>query len=931
MKSQLNLKKALITVLFVIIGVTVFAQTGKISGKVSDKKTGETLIGVTVKIAGTTKGASTDVEGRYIISGLTPGRYILEASYVGYLTKRITEIDVKAQNVSPADFVMEESNSQKLNEVVITATVKQESVNTLYSLQKQSIRISDGISADLIRKSPDKNTSEVLKRVSGTSIQDNKFVVVRGLGDRYNTTLMNNAILPSSEPDKKAFSFDVIPSSLIDNIVISKTGTPDLPGDFAGGAVQIFTKDFPAQKFMSIQVGAGFNTQTTFKNFKRGTKGSTDFLGFDNGDRKLPQAFKDVQKVYFTDAVSPEKRAEVSQSFSNTYGLRDQFKALPTANLQFTFGDTKMLMDDSKFGYIFSVNYRNSTDILFRDRFENNITKFQNFDSKDVLYQSGNSSGAMLNLAYTYGTSKFSFKNFFSNSFSNNYAERSGSYNEGGDITHVKSLQTDVAQNGLFNSVLEGSHNLTENKIAIDYNVSYGYSYRKQPDQRTLEGQRRNDESIYSLTLNPFNNPAVQHAGRVYSDLGENIYGGKVNIAKSYSLFNYNQKVKVGYLTSYRDRSFDITALGYGLNNGTAKAFRFENGVTMENIFSKENIKNNDIVLSFISGSSYNYKGTGFLNAGYLQSENQFTDKLRVIWGARLENYKQEITPTGQPSAKQSYTNTDVLPSVNFTYALTDNSNLRLSGFQSVSRPEMRELADYLVYDYVTDFTVRGNPDLKRALITNIDVRYELFPSAGQIFSISGFYKDFKNPIEQINGGNKDFSFQNAKKATDYGAEIEFRKKLDFISEDGIFKNLTFYVNAAYIKSKVELENSDTNRPLQGQSPYLINGGLQYVNTNGDLSFNLLYNRIGQRLAFAGVRMGTDIYENPRDLIDFQVSKKIIKNKAELRLNVSDIFAQKQMLYQNFDKKTAYSSSEDRVFQSTRPGRSISLNFLYNF
>lgn len=932
MKLNLNFKKALLTMLCVVLSGMVFAQgTGKISGKVTDKKTGETLIGVTVKIDGTTKGLSTDVDGKFLLTGVLAGKYTLEASYIGYSTKRITEIEVKGQNTTIVDFVMEESNTQKLNEVVITATAKQESVNTLYSMQKQSLRISDGISADVIRKSPDKNTSEVLKRVSGTSIQDNKFVVVRGLGDRYNTTLMNNAVLPSSEPDKKAFSFDVIPSSLIDNIIISKTAAPDLPGDFSGGAVQIFTKDFPDQKFMSIQAGVGFNTQTTFKKMKLGTRGSTDFLGFDNGDRKLPNAFSKIKNNYFNESVvSPEKRAEVSQAFPNTFGMRNEFTALPTGNVQFTFGDTKVLSNDRKFGYIFSINYRNSVEFLSRDRDDYDIEKVNKFKFSDVLYQVGNSSGAMLNFAYTYGKSKFTFKNFFSNTFANNYSERSGFYDEGGDKTNIRSYQTDVTQNGLFNSVLEGSHNLTESKITIDYNVSYGYSYRKQPDQRTLETQQRGSDPAYYLTLSSFNNPNIQHAGRLYSDLSENIYGAKINAAKSYSLFDHNQKIKVGYLASYRDRNFDLDALGYGLNDRGADAFKIGDGITVTNIFSRENLAKNNIVLSYISGSSYSYKGTGNLNAGYVQSENQFTDKLRVLWGARIENYKQEIKPKGNTAGKQSYTNTDVLPSVNFTYALTDKSNLRLSGFQSVSRPEMRELADFLYYDFVTDYTVRGNKDLQRSLITNADVRYEIFPSAGQIFSISGFYKDFKKPIEQTNGGNKDFGFQNADKATDYGAEIELRKKLDFLDEQGTFKNFTFYVNAAYIKSKVTLKDGKT-RPLQGQSPYLINGGLQFVNNNGDLSFNLLYNRIGERLAFAGVARGVDIYEKPRDVVDFQVSKKLIKNKAELRLNVSDIFAQKQQFYNNYDSKTSYNSSEDRLVQSTKPGRNISLNFIYNF
>jgi hypothetical protein len=291
LKSQLNLKTAIITVLFVIISAAVFAQTGKISGKVSDKKTGETLIGVTVKIKGTTKGASTDVEGRYVIPALTPGKYTIEASYIGYSTKNITDVEVKGTGSTVLDFIMEESNSQDLSEVVITASVRKESMNTLYANQKSSLSISSGISAELIRKSPDRNTSDVLKRVSGASIQDNKFIIVRGLSDRYNSAMLNNAALPNTEVDKKAFSFDILPSNLIDAIVVNKTASPDLPGDFSGGIVQVTTKDFPDNPFLNFSLGTSYNTQSAFKDFKKASGSKNGALGSYNKDRDIPASF----------------------------------------------------------------------------------------------------------------------------------------------------------------------------------------------------------------------------------------------------------------------------------------------------------------------------------------------------------------------------------------------------------------------------------------------------------------------------------------------------------------------------------------------------------------------------------------------------------------------------------------------------------------
>jgi len=933
-KIAITLFKLTICLLFTASFSLAHAQgTGKLTGKITDQKTGEALIGASILVEGTQKGAATNVNGEYIISDVPAGAHSVLVRYVGYQNKQISDIEIKAGQPTILNIIMAEAATQQLAAVTVKATFRQESANALYSQQKNSTRVSDGISAESIRRSPDRNTGEVLKRVSGTSIQDGKFVVVRGLGDRYNTTMLNNAVLPSSEPDRKAFSFDVIPSSLVDNIVISKTATPDLPGDFAGGAVQITTKDFPEVKVVSLQLGVYGNTQTTFKDFKQGTTGSLDFLGgYDNGSRELPSTWKKLNKSDYL-SYSASQQVTVAQQFKNTYGLRKQFSGYPGQNLQLVVGNTKTLSDDSKFGYIASVNYSNNIEKFNRERDAYTVADGQPiYNLDDELYNFTNTVGALLNLSYSHKNSKYSLKNLYNNVFTNNYAERSGAYVEGGDITNVRAAQTDVTRNGLISTVFEGQHFLPTSKINIDYNLSYGYSYRKQPDQRILEQfQRPSDSQNWYVSLSNFNQAAIQNAGRLYSDLGENIYGGKVNVSIPYKLFKQtNNKFKFGYLTQLRDRDYSIETLGYAIAGGAnGRNIYLTNGLTVDNIFSNTNLAQYSIGIFPINGYNINYNGKVYLNAGYLMTENKLSDDLRLIAGARVERFEQTIQ---QPGAKQQkYLNTDVLPSVNLIYALNAKSNLRIAGSQTVARPELRELAQFSYYDFVTDFNVVGNPNLKRTLITNADIRYEFFPAAGQIMSVSGFYKHFDNAIERTNDGNRTFSFANAKSAYDFGAELEFRRRLDILGSQAYLKNLTFYVNASYIKSRVTVANSNPNRPLQGQSPYLLNGGLQYVGSTNGLVLNLLYNKIGERIAYVGENSGRDIYENPRDLLDFQVGKRIIKNKAEIKLNISDIFAQPIRLYTNYDNKKVYNASVDKNFQSTKPGRNISLQFVYNF
>jgi TonB-dependent receptor len=900
---------------------------------VTDIKSGDALIGATVSIKGSTVGVAVNVDGKFQLSNLQPGKYILVIKYIGYQTKEISDVDVKVNDITPLDVNLEPATSHSLKEVTIRASYRQESVTSLYAKQKNSVQVTDGISADLIRRSPDRNTGDVLKRVSGTSVQEGKFVIVRGLAERYNANMLNGTVLPSSEPDRKAFAFDIIPSSLVDNIVIYKTATPDLPGDFAGGAINTITKDIPDNKFMEATVNVGYTSKATFKNnfVDPNPHGKYDWLGYDDGSRKLPSAYADIRSTYTSGTTSAEKIA-IAQQFPNSFPYQTDQYNLPNIGLQFTTGNSKAIREDSKFGYNFSFNYTTGHKVTTGSR-----TQYNESNKDELLYGYDRNNfinyktlGGVLNLGYTYGKNKFSFRNLYNNDFTINFEQTNNGINTGSDI-HYKGFSVETTQNGLYSSILEGQHSIGERNILIDWNANYGLSYRNQPDQRIVTIITPPGQPEY-ISLSSENSPKPNDLGRVYSDLHENIYGGKVNLTYPFKWLNESQKFKLGGLIQHRSRDFTIDALGYtdAIGFGNRSVF-LQNGLTIDNVFSPESVHQNGIDLSILDQSSTSYTGTADLDAGYAMFDNKFTDKLRFVWGARVERYNQVLAPAGK--AEQTYDNTDVLPSGNLTYSLSDKINLRASYFKSINRPEFRELASFRYYDYQTNYIIIGNDQLERSTISNGDLRLEYFPSAGEIFSFSAFYKKFTNPIEQINLGNDVLSYENAVSAKDLGFEMELRKKLEFLSPGSFLKDMSFYVNASYIDAKVNLgAGRNVSTPLQGQSPYLINSGLYYAPSGSDFSFNVLYNRVGERLAFRGTDHSIDIYEKPRDILDFQVSKRLLNRRAELKLTFSDILGQPYSLYLNYGdpNKTAYNSKEDKTIQNRYAGFWTALSFKYN-
>ncbi len=916
------------TLLFLSVFTIAQAQKARLSGKVMNERN-EPLAGANIIITnGASKQAISDVEGKFYFDFEVGTKHTLVVSRVGYETKEISEVEALLNQENYLEIVLKESSKTKLEGVTVVATSRrQENTSALLSFQRNNTALSSGLAADFIRRTPDRNTGEVLKRVSGTSIQDNKFVVVRGLSDRYNSAVINNAPLPSTEPDKKAFSFDVIPSALIDNIIINKTATPELPGEFAGGLVQINTKDVPTRDLLSVSVSLGFNTQSVFKDFTSNNRNGMDWLGFDDDTRGLPKGFPSSAQVYR--AGNTQQRLEWTRSFNSNVYAETNNTALPTQTYSITWGKSNKFKNGGTLGTIFSVQYRNSM-------LKYNVERRLHEDDGGTVVQLNDdqnkysvNTGAIANITYVKGRHKVSFKNLYNQLFEDNYYIRSGINND--RIQDINFRSSVLNQRSLYSGQLEGNHQLTTSGVKLMWNGNFAYNWKSQPDLRTLSYNRGKG------TTDPFeyNDDDTR---RFFSSLKDYSYGANGSISIPFTFNKDKQTFKAGGSTLIRIRDFRSRIFQYV----PASATQFDQTketLPFDQIFAPQNIGIDGFVLNDFTNNQDKYFGVSVLNGMFGMFDNKFGEKIRLVWGVRVENFQQFLT-TKDVTSKRVIVNTekwDVLPSFNFTFAPNTKNSIRVAGSRTVARPEFREIAPFSFYDYEANYGVNGNVSLQRSSILNGDIRYEFYPKGGEAITFGAFYKFFNDPIElRLDPSSvldrRNYGYSNADEAYTLGAEFEVRKNLDFLGES--FTNFSTFANLTYIYSKVTLQGSSpTTRPLQGQSPYLINLGLQYNSKQGGWNGSLLYNRIGQRLALVGIsNLGfPDVFERPRDQVDFQLAKKILKNKAEIKLTWADLLNPAYYFYENVDSKKAFNSGSDRLFNSYKPGSTITIGFTYDF
>jgi TonB-dependent receptor len=929
----------LLCLTFTIFTNLTFAQTGKIAGKVFDGKTGEVLIGVKVTIEGTITATSSDYEGKFSLSNLKPGTYNLLVSYIGYSKKVLTGIEVKAKEVTSINISMVES-TKAFNDIVIRGEVKKESANALLIQQKNATTISDGVSIETIRKTPDRNTSDVLKRVSGATIQDNKYAIIRGLPDRYNAAFVNGSPLPSSEPDRKAFAFDIFPANLLDNIVIVKSATPDLSGEFAGGLILIKTKDIPDQTFYNLSFGTSINTITTFNKFNTNVNGSTDFLGIDDGTRKLPSSFPDNKtmqslqnNIQTTDDV--KRLVAVAKPFNNNFKINENASMRPAYSFQFSMGHLKKLKT-SELGSVFSMSMQNTptTQQVTRKDYDNNGKIFDFNDEQNTI---NTLNGFLWNLSIKNKSNKISFKNLLNINSNDQTVIRNGDDMING-LTQ-KSIAMWYTQNVLNSHQVSGEHFAKRMKSKINWTLGYSGLNRETPDFRRVRYQKNtgDETAVFQIPLGP--NPQAEIAGRFFSTQNDKIYNAGLDISRPMNIKKFKNEIKFGGYAQYRDRDFNARQLGYSYAPGKTPDL---NTLPIDQIFAQENISSDGLVMKELTKATDAYTASSNLFAAYLRFDSKITNKLKAVWGARLESYNQKLntfkTGDDAPFILDS-TVVDILPSINLIYSLTTKSNLRASYSQTVSRPEFRELASFSFFDFNDNLLVEGNSDLKRTKIHNYDVRYEFYPTPAQIVSGSVFYKQFENPIEKtleaaLNVRN--MKYQNVASAFSYGIEIDYKLNFGqlFAVKNSFLEGLNFIGNLAYIKSEVDvskvLATGDKIRPLQGQSPYIINGSLQYTNTKKEYGVSVSFNRVGERIVNVGNIEYASYWENPRSVIDLQINKTFYK-KLDVRFGIRDLLAQNIVFYQNNDTNTSYDSDKDNAIWNFKVGTTYSVNLSYKF
>lgn len=945
------------------------SQTGRISGIIMDSKTGETLPGATILIEGTAKGASADFDGKFSINNVIAGKVTLIASYISYTSKKIAEVSVKANDVTDINILLEPSSSQDLSEVEVVVTLNKENNTALVLQQKNNASVSDGISAETIRRTPDRNTSDVLKRISGVTIQDDKFVIIRGLNERYNTSYLNGSPLPSTEPDKKAFAFDLFPSNMLDNIVINKTATPDMPSEFAGGIVQINTKSIPEKNFVSFSGGAGYNSVTTGKAKIIYDGGKYDKYGFDDGSRNLSADVPVLQDKALW--IANKDQARVATYFKNDWGF-SQSKFAPNTNVQLAAGYNFKLKERDFLGVIFSLGYNSTQNLYTMQRKEytgllianNNPDNVQTeSETYNKVYQTQTSTGALLNLACKINeNNSISLKNLMTGYADNKFINANGISPIDAPGIQNRINSRFFTANQILSSQLNGDHLLPKTKIKIGWNAGISTVQRTVPNLRFTSYSKYDviqdpenpnpKDTVYRADIANGQNTGPNYAGyRVYSKLNEKIQNTKIDISRPFKITeDFKIDLKIGALYQDRIRTYNIRQ--FGLNQYSAfGVFKDDSLLYLpeSEIFSPQNMSVTPVgtggfKATEITHDDDNYKATSKLIGGYGMAEFKFRDKLRLIGGLRYESYSQQVNILIKKidSIFVKSTVVDYLPSINLIYNITNELAIRLAYYKTLNRPEFRELAVTNWFDPETRLSIAGNAALTRCYIQNYDARFEIYPGRGQLFTTSGFYKYFNTPIERymIGGSENQIYYNNANFATIYGGELEYRVNVGAILKKDSVKflnNLNLFSNLSLIKSEVNVKGINSKVPdtrtMQGQAPYIINAGISYIDTKNGFSVTGMVNRVGERIYIVGNEQIANRWENARTVLDVQTTKSFFKNKLEIRLNIKDLLQQNSIIYYkgNDRKSNAYDAKVDYVNFKRNFGSTYSFVISYKF
>jgi hypothetical protein len=856
---------------------TVTAQTpttGRIVGRVLDAGNGAGLTDAGIQVVGTTIGATSGVDGRFTINGVPAGTVTLTVRRIGYAPKTVTGIFLEGGKSVEQDITLAAA-SLELSAQVVTAAAERGTVNEALDSQKNSVNVVNSVTAEEIAKSPDGDAAAAVQRVSGVSVQDGKYVFVRGLGDRYTQASLNGARIPSPEPEKKVVPLDLFPAGLLQTITTIKTFTPDQPGDFSGAQVDIQTKEFPAQRTWAMSTSMGGSDAVVGRNVLMPTRVSGDLFANGAVPRSLPGFIRQFGN-FSNNAPAQADYNRMVSDFRNAWSPRGLEGGVNGSTSVSVGGNDPVF--GRRVGYLVSGTYSYSQEARLDnvralalaqtgatpseiDRFEGEMGK------ASVLW------GGLANFSTLLGSrTRLAFNNTYNRTMDSE-ARREEGLSENLGIPFIITRQRYVERSVRSSQLLLQSDLTGRQKLEFALTTS-GVT-RTEPDRSEFVQAIFSDPSTGAAQAPQWFSNSNEGAVRTFSDLQESSYEARGHWRLQFGEPGRITALKVGGLGRYGRRDSENTS--YSINaSGLSQADR---ELPAEQIFARYLDASDNVWRVTPIGVGGSYDASDYQFAGFAMVEKDLGEKWQLITGARAE-YSDVLVraePTVGARTSTNPTFLDVLPAIALTYRPGARTNIRLSASQTVSRPEYRELAPIQYREVIGFDNVIGNPDLQRALIQNYDLRWEFYPSAGEVVSVAAFAKRFTNPIERVyigSSGTRIITFVNAEGADNLGVEFEARKFLDFIHLS--LSNVAVTTNATVMASEIRINPNaasvtDRNRAMVGQAPYMFNAGLQWSSNTGTTSASVLYNVVGRRITDAGEIPLPNVEELERHVVDFSV------------------------------------------------------------
>ena len=949
-------------VAMLLIAATAYGQQGAISGTVYDED-GFPMLGANVVIQGTATGAQTDfIEGKYQFKA-DAGTYTIVASYVGYGDQVRENVVVAANETTILDFTFnpDAAGGVDLGEVVVTAKAINNGEVAVMKLRQNSDKVQDVISAQEMSRLGASNVASALTKVTGTTVVDGKYVYVRGLGDRYSATTVNGLRLPSTDPYRNSAQLDIIPTNLLDNIVASKTFTPDLPGDFTGGSVNIDLKALPERFTWGVSASGSYNTVSNLRDdFRTFDAGDRAWLGFNDGTLDLPNsiteaAASDLSVLDRSAARRARRDDDLAGLLNNAAqdlgpGFSQTTKNTPldfglSANIgnQFNVGGmpvgffaTASYSRDYSYREGRRANYFNpgDSDVLFRD-----------FDLEDRRSVEAAKIGGMVGLSFRPSPANeinvysiYSHQAFVEGRVLTGANDNFGV--AGTPESFFYSQTNSFLEQQLMDYVAEGTHTLTGlGNVKLEWAANYIATEQNEPDTRFIA---YTEEDGFAQI-----NPAqLTEPSSFFRDLTDNGYQGKLDITVPFlQEKSRGNAIKFGGLYNTKERDFNEASYNFLNRDGLTLN---DVGGNIDALFAPSNLGviggesgRNQIGLyaSDITTLSNSYVGDSEIAAAYAMVTYEFSERFKAIAGVRLESTKLDVESDQAAVAinpedfRSNIDTTALLPALNLVYKVSESSNLRGSFTQTIARPNMREIAPFGAFPFIGGVPIFGNPDLELTNINNFDLRYEIFPNAGEVIAFSAFYKKFTNPIVTTfrNAGQQQFTWTNSESADLYGVELEFRKGLGFLNEK--LDNFTLGTNFSYIRSSQSIDEGEVRQGLEldpefkstrafnGQSPIVVNANLSWDAPETGWDAVVAFNYFGDRLQSIGAVGTSDIFERGRGTLDLSIGKKLNNFKFTLRA--------KNLLNPAYETFSEFRGQE-YIFSNYERGRTISLGVGYS-